>query len=128
MKVNERNENPIQNFEKFLILHIYKIHLQVSRMIELSNSIVALMNLYNSSVAICLEAGRSITTILSSLSQLLSDPYYRTCDGFQVLVEKEWLAFGHYFHKDTETSSPSFICFLDCVYQVKLEMTTQHKT
>ncbi|KAF1747921.1 hypothetical protein GCK72_024387 [Caenorhabditis remanei] len=90
----------------------------VSRMIELSNAIVALMSLYNSSVAICLEAGRSITTILSSFAQLLSDPYYRTFAGFRVLIEKEWLSFGHYFHKDAEMCSPSFLCFLDCVHQV----------
>ncbi|CAI2357075.1 unnamed protein product [Caenorhabditis sp. 36 PRJEB53466] len=90
----------------------------LSRMIELANSIVALMSLYNSSVAVCLESGRSITPIITSLSQLLADPFYRTCDGFQVLVEKEWLAFGHYFHKETEVCSASFICFLDCVHQV----------
>ncbi|CAL2050069.1 unnamed protein product [Caenorhabditis brenneri] len=90
----------------------------VSRMIELSNGIVALMTLYNSSVAVCLEAGRSVTTILSSLSQLLSDPFYRTIDGFRVLVEKEWLSFGHFFHKENEMCSSSFICFMDCVYQI----------
>uniref|UniRef100_A0A8R1HJZ7 Myotubularin-related protein 5 n=1 Tax=Caenorhabditis japonica TaxID=281687 RepID=A0A8R1HJZ7_CAEJA len=96
----------------------------VSRMLELSNSIVALISLYNSSVAICLESGRSVTPILSSLSQLLSDPFYRTCDGFQILVEKEWLAFGHCFHKETEMCSSSFMCFLDCVHQVAQQFPT----
>ena len=73
------------------------------------------------------------TAQLSSTSQLLLDKYYRTLEGFIVLVEKDWLSFGHQFRYrngfyspiDTPTEitsenqfSPIFIQWLDCIYQI----------
>lgn len=37
------------------------------------------------------------TSQISSLAQIFLDPYFRTLDGFIILVEKEWLSFGHRF-------------------------------
>lgn len=67
------------------------------------------------------------TSQLSALAMLLLDPFYRTIKGFEVLIEKEWLSFGHKFqqrigHGDNHHSdadrSPVFLQFIDCIWQV----------
>jgi hypothetical protein len=70
------------------------------------------------------------TSQLTSLSQLMLDPYYRTYQGFKVLVEKEWLSFGHKFadrlgnlHYPNERS-PVFLQFLDCTWQIMQQFPT----
>ncbi|KAL3906361.1 MAG: hypothetical protein SGPRY_010578 [Prymnesium sp.] len=37
------------------------------------------------------------TPQVTALAQLMLDSKYRTCAGFRLLIEKEWLAFGHQF-------------------------------
>lgn len=69
----------------------------------------------------------NVTWQLTSLASLMLDPYYRTIKGFEVLIEKEWLSFGHKFaqrvghgedrHSDTDRS-PVFLQFMDCVWQM----------
>jgi hypothetical protein len=64
----------------------------------------------------------------TSLSQLLLDPYYRSVEGFIVLIEKEWISMGHRFarrcgharnhDKMDNQRAPIFFQWLDCVFQL----------
>ncbi|KAK7070785.1 Myotubularin-related protein 4 [Halocaridina rubra] len=67
------------------------------------------------------------TPQITALSQLLMDPYYRTMQGFQVLVEREWIEFGHKFSdrcgsgrscEDINERCPVFLQWLDCVHHL----------
>jgi len=63
------------------------------------------------------------------LVQLLMDPWYRTIHGFQCLIEKEWIKFGHKFSErfaqcEHQDQSPIFVQFMDCVFQLLVQYPT----
>ena len=73
------------------------------------------------------------TTQICSLVQIILDPYFRTIEGFAVLIEKEWVSFGHQFAarngcdfgKDKKKErSPIFIQFIHAVYQMAIQYPT----
>ncbi|KAK2466754.1 hypothetical protein APHAL10511_001012 [Amanita phalloides] len=55
------------------------------------------VHINSSHVLIHCSDGWDRTAQLSSLSQICLDPFYRTIQGFKILVEKDWLSFGHKF-------------------------------
>ncbi|XP_064525836.1 myotubularin-related protein 1 isoform X7 [Pseudopipra pipra] len=79
------------------------------------------------SVVVHCSDGWDRTAQLTALAMLMLDSYYRTIKGFEVLVEKEWISFGHRFamrvghgdddHADADRS-PIFLQFIDCVWQM----------
>lgn len=68
--------------------------------------------------------GRDICCIISSLIQIILDPFFRTITGIQTLIQKEWVALGHPFSDrighvhQTAEKSPIFLLFIDCVWQL----------
>lgn len=127
--------------------------------------IVRTIHLSSSHVLIHCSDGWDRTSQLSSLSQICLDPYYRTARGFAVLIEKDWLGFGHKFYERTglgvgdrvafegdagegaqsaqekfvgqlrkvvggggsrefKETSPVFLQFLDCVWQIFRQSST----
>ncbi|TGZ55168.1 hypothetical protein CRM22_010480 [Opisthorchis felineus] len=103
----------------------------VSQLLKCSVDIATELESVGRLVMIHCTDGWDRTAQLSSLAQLLSDPYYRTIQGFAVLVEREWLQFGHKFAdrcgqgglnpSNPGEQSPIFLEWLDCVHQVRLQ-------
>ena len=73
------------------------------------------------------------TSQVCSLVQIILDPYFRTFEGFAVLIEKDWISFGHQFAirngcdfrpEKKKERSPIFIQFLHAVYQIMIQYPT----
>ncbi|KAG3012598.1 hypothetical protein PC121_g15011 [Phytophthora cactorum] len=98
----------------------------ISRILDSAVEIVRIVKEQKSSVLIHCSDGWDRTAQLTALTELLIDPYYRTIVGFERLIEKEWCSFGHKFRdrtshgasNNTNESSPVFLQWIECVWQV----------
>ncbi|KAM3724524.1 Myotubularin-related protein [Dirofilaria immitis] len=77
------------------------------------------------SVLVHCTDGWDRTTQIVTLIKIIADPYYRTFEGFKILIRRDWIGFGHKFADRTGTrssvsgeSSPVFLQWLDCVHQL----------
>ncbi|GAA6084292.1 myotubularin-related protein 7b isoform X1, partial [Tachysurus ichikawai] len=77
------------------------------------------------SVLVHCSDGWDRTAQACSVASLLLEPYYRSIKGFMVLIEKDWVSFGHKFsHRyahldgDPKEVSPVMDQFLECVWQL----------
>lgn len=123
----EDNKRWLYNLEQTQWLHHIKMILATA------TRITDRVESGKTSVLVHCSDGWDRTAQLTALSMLMLDSYYRTLNGFQVLVEKEWLSFGHKFaqrvgHGDKTYSdaerSPVFLQFMDCVWQMTQQFPT----
>lgn len=77
------------------------------------------------SVLVHCSDGWDRTAQVCSVACVLLDPYYRTLKGLMVLIEKDWVSFGHKFSQrcnhlagDPKEVSPIIDQFLECVWQL----------
>jgi len=102
--------------------HIKCIILGSQRMVQLLEG--------GNSVLLHCSDGWDRTAQLSSIAQIILDGYYRTIIGFEVLIEKEWMSFGHKFQRrvghgsknfEDDQRAPIFAQWVDCVYQLLVQ-------
>lgn len=73
----------------------------MSGVLDGTRLIVRNIHVHASHVLVHCSDGWDRTAQLTSLAALCLDPYYRTVHGFCVLIEKDWISFGHQFRERT---------------------------
>ncbi|KAK5136004.1 hypothetical protein LTR08_004258 [Meristemomyces frigidus] len=69
----------------------------IAGLMEGSEMVARAVGLTGGHALIHCSDGWDRTSQVSALAQMMLDPYYRTLDGFIILTQKDFLAFGHKF-------------------------------
>ncbi|KAG1681495.1 Myotubularin-related protein 3 [Nymphon striatum] len=101
----------------------------LSALLQSAKCVVNAINNEKRPVIVHCSDGWDRTPQITALAELLLDPHYRTIEGFQILIEREWLQFGHKFgdrcgysiNEDLNERSPVFLQWLDCVHQLLIQ-------
>ena len=105
----------------------------LSALISVAAFVIGAVDKHAQPVLVHCSGGWDRTPQIIALAEVMLDPYYRTIDGFQVLVQREWIAYGHKFAdrcghgvgtNDPNERSPVFLQWLDCIYQLLFQNPT----
>ena len=107
------------------------------KLLHTSAHVAHIIAVERGSVLVHCSYGWDCTSQVTALAQLMLDPAFRTRAGFQRLIVKEWLSFGHQIalrsgtiaplekssHAPSdEECAPIFLQFVDCVWQLSQQM------
>jgi myotubularin-related protein 3/4 len=99
----------------------------ISGLISASNIVINAVEKNNRPVLVHCSDGWDRTSQICSTAEICLDPFYRTIEGFRILIEREWLSFGHKFGDrvghgvgadDVNERCPVFLQWLDCIFQI----------
>ena len=107
----------------------------VSDCLERAVHTVGLLSEQKQHVLLMEPEGRDLTALVATLVQLICDPESRTLIGFESLIQREWVAYGHPFCTRLKHTSqpqgveevglcPVFLLLLDCCWQIMRQFPT----
>ena len=80
-------------FQLAIYSHVFLCQLVLTGAIQVADRVSS----GKSSVVVHCSDGWDRTAQLTSLAMLMLDSFYRSIEGFEILVQKEWISFGHKF-------------------------------
>lgn len=73
--------------------------LQIENIITTAFKVAEVITQKQANVLVYCPMGNSGSSLLTCLTQIICDPFYRTFEGLKTLVHKEWLYYRHDFLK-----------------------------